>query len=70
VTGLLADLDGWEKSSEAVGNDKLADWEKTSLRPYIQYFKAYVAQAMRDEMRLKKEKDEAGGVRVDQMLDF
>jgi DNA primase small subunit len=39
VTQLLTEIDEWE------GDDakKVQDWEKTSLKPYIEYFKRFVA---------------------------
>jgi len=71
VTGLIADVDEWETSAEVPGTEKLSDWEKTSLKPYIQYFKGYVARITRDEMRVKNEKEELKDLaRVEKMLDF
>lgn len=31
------------------GQRKLQDWEKTSIRPYVEYFRAFVARLIRDE---------------------
>ncbi|KAI1487677.1 hypothetical protein F5X96DRAFT_648791 [Biscogniauxia mediterranea] len=43
----------------------LQDWEKTSLRPYIEFFRAFVLALMRDERdnnpRVKREREEEGG---------
>ncbi|CAK7208704.1 p48 polypeptide of DNA primase [Sporothrix curviconia] len=46
----------------AADEKKLQDWEKTSLRPYIEQFRTFVLALMRDEkdgVRVKRERDEA-----------
>ena len=46
----------------AVDEKKLQDWEKTSLRPYIELFRTFVLALMRDEkgaVRVKRERDDA-----------
>ncbi|KAJ4303596.1 p48 polypeptide of DNA primase [Kalmusia sp. IMI 367209] len=51
VTELLVEIDEWQ------GEDvekKVQDWEKTSLKPYIDYFRVFVAGL------LKEEKDKSG----------
>ncbi|PHH81577.1 hypothetical protein CDD83_3541 [Cordyceps sp. RAO-2017] len=66
VQGLLAEIDAWQADAagdEADADAKKggpADWEKTSLRPYVDYFRAFVAALMRDEreVRVKRERDE------------
>lgn len=40
---------------------KVLDYEKTSLKPYIDFFKKYVASLLRDERGVKKEKEEGVG---------
>lgn len=37
---------------------KVLDYEKTVLKPYIDYFKRYVAALLRDERGVKREKEE------------
>lgn len=67
VQGLLAEIDAWKDDDGGGGggdaNDKdrgVADWEKTSLRPYVEQFRAFVAGVMRDERdgRVKRERDD------------
>ncbi|KAK4140427.1 uncharacterized protein C8A04DRAFT_14954 [Dichotomopilus funicola] len=49
------------------------DWEKTSLKPYIEHFRSFVATLMRDEREtaVKRERDEDGDVQIKtESLDF
>lgn len=59
VQGLLAEIDAW-KGDESEGAPAVADWEKTSLKPYVEYFRSFVAGIMRDERdaRIKREREE------------
>ncbi|POR34898.1 DNA primase [Tolypocladium paradoxum] len=67
VQGLLAEIDAWkDDGSGAAGEDDgnkdkgVADWEKTSLKPYVEQFRAFVAGIMRDERdgRVKRERED------------
>ncbi|KAI2634588.1 prim-pol domain-containing protein [Xylaria nigripes] len=60
VQGLLAEIDNWK----AQDDNKTADWEKTSLKPYIQQFRSFVLALMYDERdpKLKRERDEQEGM--------
>ncbi|MCJ1403379.1 hypothetical protein MMC11_006602 [Xylographa trunciseda] len=63
VTELLGEIDEWDalkgKKEELEGEvKKLQDYEKTSLKPYVEYFKSYVADLLRDERGVKRERDE------------
>lgn len=57
VQALLEEVDAWRLADGQDEDDKNAasttarvpDWEKTSLRPYIQYFRAFVAALNKDE---------------------
>ncbi|KAI1319956.1 DNA primase small subunit [Xylariaceae sp. FL0255] len=76
VQGLLAEIDGWKDSqSQSQGGEgedgegegeekKLADWEKTSLKPYIEQFRSFVIALMRDEREpgVKREREEEDGM--------
>lgn len=59
VTELLTEIDKWDgsdtKSEENGGSKKLQDYEKTSLKPYVEYFKSYVSTLLREERGEKRE---------------
>ncbi|KAL1899145.1 p48 polypeptide of DNA primase [Sporothrix stenoceras] len=77
VQELLQEIDSYSQNSGANGSDdepsqnkngaggdekKLQDWEKTSLRRYIEQFRSFVLNLMKDEkdvIRVKRERDEA-----------
>lgn len=44
--------------SDARGNRKLQDYEKTSLKPYIDYFRSFVAGLHKEERTGKRERNE------------
>lgn len=62
ATELLAEIDDWE--GENTGSDderetkKLHDYEKTSLKPYVEYFISHVSNLLRGEKGVKRERDE------------
>ncbi|KAJ4312373.1 p48 polypeptide of DNA primase [Neodidymelliopsis sp. IMI 364377] len=56
VTQLLQEIDEWEGDES---EKKLQDWEKTSLKPYVDYFRKFVAGLMDEEKpALKRERQE------------
>jgi DNA primase small subunit len=58
VTQLLAEIDEWEGED---AEKKVQDWEKTSLRPYVEYFKRFVAGLIEeDKPAVKREREEGG----------
>lgn len=63
-------------SSAAAGSQEakhVQDWEKTSLKPYIEYFRSFVMGLMRDEREaaVKRERDEDDEVEIKvESLDF
>jgi DNA primase small subunit len=72
VTSLLGEIDSWEKTGDASPNDRISDWEKTSLKGYLRYFKEHVDRIMVDERAVKKgREEELGGMAVSsKMLEF
>jgi len=64
VAQVLKEIDTWENVSELHNNEKVSDWEKTSLKPYVRYFKRHVDQIIADELRLGKEKHGASETAV------
>ncbi len=60
-------------SSSAQDAKHVQDWEKTSLKPYIEYFRSFVTALMKDErdVAVKREREEDGEVQVKaESLDF
>ena len=50
VTELLGEIDAFDEqvTKEESGVKKTQDYEKTSLRPYVDYFRSYVADLLRE----------------------
>ena len=61
VTELLSEIDAFDEQAMTEESDvkKTQDYEKTSLRPYVEYFRTYVAGLLRDEKGVKREREEA-----------
>jgi DNA primase small subunit len=57
VTQLLTEIDEWEGEE---GEKKMQDWEKTSLKPYVDYFRRFVAGLMEEDKPLVKREREEG----------
>lgn len=57
VTQLLQEIDEW-KGEE--GDKKIQDWEKTSLKPYVDYFRKFVAALMDEEKPATKRERQEG----------
>ena len=60
VTELLGEIDAFDRQAMNQDGDvmKTQDYEKTSLRPYVDYFRSYVSGLLRDEKSMKMERDE------------
>lgn len=63
VTDLLKEIDEYTAPEEGEKEGKsIQDWEKTSLKPYVEYFRSFVLALMRDEkdVTVKREREENG----------
>lgn len=55
VMDLLEEINKWDKGKkmkmegEEKETDKLPDYDKTSLKPYVDFFKAFVVRLIKDE---------------------
>jgi DNA primase small subunit len=60
VQGLLAEIDAWKDDTEDEKKSSVADWEKTSLKPYIDQFRLFVNGIMKDEKGpgIKRERED------------
>lgn len=59
VTELLSQIDAYdERAMKEADVKKIQDYEKTSLRPYVDYFRNYVAGLLREERGVKREREE------------
>ncbi len=64
VAELLAEIDAWDTEhpqdeSEMIATKRLQDYEKTSLRPYVEYLKAFAQGLMKEEAAGKRQREEA-----------
>lgn len=61
VIDLLKEIDEWKPTGKPDNNsnNSIQDWEKTSLKPYIDYFRSFIVLLMRDEkeIQVKRELD-------------
>jgi DNA primase small subunit len=62
VTELLEEIDEWTAPEGESEGKTVQDWEKTSLKPYVEYFRSFVVALMKDEkdVKVKRERDENG----------
>ncbi|OBR16134.1 DNA primase [Colletotrichum higginsianum IMI 349063] len=64
VQSLLAEIDAWksDEDADAGGSQQksVQDWEKTSLKPYVEQFRSFVIGLMKDERdgKIKREREE------------
>lgn len=67
VTQLLSEIDEWSRANAgAMETDdaakKMPDWEKTRLRPYVEFFRGFVTGLIKDETAGKRGREEADGM--------
>lgn len=61
VTQLLQQIDAWDQEHTDLSEEermKVQDWQKTDLKPYVEYFRGYVAALLKEEARGKRGRDE------------
>ncbi|ODQ79756.1 hypothetical protein BABINDRAFT_161456 [Babjeviella inositovora NRRL Y-12698] len=55
---LLEELEAWDENPDNADiGKKLADWEKTSMKPYVDLFRKFVAGLLKDEFKGKRERE-------------
>lgn len=61
VMELLTDIDEWTRPEGEGEGKPVPDWEKTRLKPYVEFFRSFIAGLMRDEqdIKVKRERDES-----------
>ena len=69
VTDLLGEIDQWTSPDEG-GGKSVQDWEKTSLKSYIDYFRTFVAEIIRDEKETKVKREREEGVPAPDAMEF
>ena len=58
VTGLLREIDAYDSRAIKEGDVKKSqDYEKTSLRPYVEYFRTHIADLLKHEKDIKRERE-------------
>ena len=64
VTELLGEIDVFDEKATVDQGDakKYQDYEKTSLRPYIEYFRVYVAGLLREEKSGKRNREDGNAM--------
>ncbi|KAI9840914.1 MAG: hypothetical protein M1837_001241 [Sclerophora amabilis] len=65
VTQLLDEIDAWDSKhpineQTEVEGKRIQDYEKTSLKPFVEYFKGFVVGLLKDEKPIKRERDDVG----------
>jgi DNA primase small subunit len=60
VQELLQEIDAWKEDETAPSGSPVQDWEKTSLKPYVEQFRTFVSRLMKDERdpKIKREPGE------------
>ncbi|KIN00816.1 hypothetical protein OIDMADRAFT_123127 [Oidiodendron maius Zn] len=58
VTELLKEIDEWAAEDGESEGKSIQDWEKTSLKPYVEHFRSFVLSLMKDERDFKVKSEE------------
>lgn len=67
VQTLLGEIDTWAEENKEAGEEAkgVQDWEKTSLKPYIEQFRGFVSELLKDEkaqVKVKREREESNSM--------
>ncbi|EDN95430.1 hypothetical protein SS1G_11308 [Sclerotinia sclerotiorum 1980 UF-70] len=58
VTQLLGEIDQWTAPQNGeIEGKSIQDWEKTSLKPFVDYFRSFVAALIKDESDVKVKRE-------------
>ncbi|KAF2862289.1 prim-pol domain-containing protein [Piedraia hortae CBS 480.64] len=55
VTQLLREIDEWPQDTTEENPAKMQEWQRTSLKPYLEYFKGYVTDLLKSEGKKRNE---------------
>lgn len=58
VMALLGEIDEWVPEEGETDRKPIQDWEKTSLKPYVEYFRSFVLTLLKDERDVKVKSEE------------
>lgn len=64
VQSLIREIDEWKKpepTEEGQEEKHVVDWEKTSLKGYVEYFRGFVLALMKDEREIKVKREREDG---------
>jgi DNA primase small subunit len=70
VLDLLQQIDRYDGPATHENGKPLQDWEKTTLRPYIEYFRAFVAGVVKDEREVAVKREREEGVVKPEAMEF
>jgi DNA primase small subunit len=63
ITQCLGEIDEWDRdhmNEESDETKKINDWEKTSMKEYVDYFRGFVAALLKEESKIKRGREDDG----------
>lgn len=62
ATQLLNEIDEWDREHKGEGDEakRVLDWDKTSLKPYVEFFRVFVSRLLKEENTGKRGHEEEG----------